>query len=105
MYLPPLKVEDLEFAMPESVALLYMPVKRGFDSRGLIFARTASQGDPRRPERSKDAAVPDFPLNSANPGVRDGTGSGLLAFRPCAPRAGLLACFLLGRGIPRLRVA
>jgi hypothetical protein len=26
MYLPPLEVEDLEFAMPEGVALLYMPV-------------------------------------------------------------------------------
>jgi hypothetical protein len=26
MYLPPLEVDELEFAMPESVALLYMPV-------------------------------------------------------------------------------
>ena len=26
MYLPPLEVEDLEFSMPESVALLYMPI-------------------------------------------------------------------------------
>jgi hypothetical protein len=26
MYLPPLNVEELEFSMPESVALLYMPV-------------------------------------------------------------------------------
>lgn len=26
MYLPPLKIEELEFSMPESVALLYMPV-------------------------------------------------------------------------------
>jgi hypothetical protein len=26
MYLPPLKVDELDFAMPESVALLYMPV-------------------------------------------------------------------------------
>jgi hypothetical protein len=26
MYLPPVEVEDLEFSMPESVALLYMPV-------------------------------------------------------------------------------
>jgi hypothetical protein len=26
MYLPPLHVDDLEFSMPESVALLYMPV-------------------------------------------------------------------------------
>ena len=26
MYLPPLDVEELEFSMPESVALLYMPV-------------------------------------------------------------------------------
>ncbi len=26
MYLPPLKVEELEFSMPESVALLYMPL-------------------------------------------------------------------------------
>ncbi len=26
MYLPPLEVDDLEFSMPESVALLYMPV-------------------------------------------------------------------------------
>jgi len=26
MYLPPLEVEDLDFALPESVALLYMPV-------------------------------------------------------------------------------
>ncbi len=26
MYLPPLEVEELEFSMPESVALLYMPV-------------------------------------------------------------------------------
>jgi len=26
VYLPPLEVEDLEFSMPESVALLYMPV-------------------------------------------------------------------------------
>jgi hypothetical protein len=26
MYIPPLKVDELEFAMPESVALLYMPV-------------------------------------------------------------------------------
>jgi hypothetical protein len=26
MYLPPLEVDELEFAMPESVALLYVPV-------------------------------------------------------------------------------
>lgn len=26
MYLPPLEVEDMEFSMPQSVALLYMPV-------------------------------------------------------------------------------
>ena len=26
MYLPPLEVDELEFSMPESVALLYMPV-------------------------------------------------------------------------------
>ncbi len=26
MYLPPLEIEDLEFSIPESVALLYMPV-------------------------------------------------------------------------------
>jgi hypothetical protein len=26
MYLPPLEIEELEFSMPESVALLYMPV-------------------------------------------------------------------------------
>lgn len=26
LYLPPLEIEELEFAMPESVALLYMPV-------------------------------------------------------------------------------
>ncbi len=26
MYLPPLEVEELEFSIPESVALLYMPV-------------------------------------------------------------------------------
>lgn len=26
MYLPPLDVDDLEFSMPESLALLYMPV-------------------------------------------------------------------------------
>jgi hypothetical protein len=26
MYLPPLDVDELEFSMPESVALLYMPV-------------------------------------------------------------------------------
>jgi len=26
MYMPPLDVEELEFSMPESVALLYMPI-------------------------------------------------------------------------------
>jgi hypothetical protein len=26
MYLPPLEIDELEFSMPESVALLYMPV-------------------------------------------------------------------------------
>jgi hypothetical protein len=26
LYLPPLEVDELEFSMPESVALLYMPV-------------------------------------------------------------------------------
>ena len=26
MYVPPLEVDELEFSMPESIALLYMPV-------------------------------------------------------------------------------
>jgi hypothetical protein len=57
MYLPPLDINELDFSMPESAALLYMPARKSLASRHSLlrwsggFARIQIFGSSRRSDR------------------------------------------------------